>query len=680
MGVHTHTLTFTITAANNNPSYYQYEVIYCDLTTWETTDRTLPAGAVVLSDTSLSWSALTRETAPDSKLIKLGTFGSTGGQDNHNHPVSVSLASTNPSVSGIPYSDYSSVGSANHSHTGSLTTSDKSIKPARIQTRLYSVTQATDRIEAGVIAFVDGTPSSNWTVLSWNDNFIESANQNAVATGVSSHDHINLSLTSSTYTKSTSSTGGMNNSVACNNHTHNVTFSLDSQAHLPPYVYLYPVKLNTTLYHINAYTATHVDDVLLRKAYDTSTITNARFKSAGYEFMTPDVVMKKVMGLDLPIDTALGARLAETFNVDSITLARNHRSWLSSLRLIITTAAISAGIRLVQPYQATYPVLDSILKAWTTQIDKIYMKISTMDLSNKLDFATGNEIDAKWGAVYDLPRFAGESDDHYRKRIKTYTLIQTGSGTKNICEAVLDEIVDEPGASRVETHEPGKIRIHWQSNTAPKVAASRSDVIDYTVPMMLAAGIFWEMFLEYVELLVGLKLQGTDYVDFYIDFLVQSKDKTGEYYVRPRLMNRGTKGITADAILKSRFNKIFIANLRAQGGFYRSFAADGLLLRSCHLSLPFDLLEKANPTHVYRMGQHLQRLNIGQRLLIDSLLKKLIRRTLHMMFIAVFQNHLETAMDVGVLRYDINKLCPLDSLFKKGLPTESAMDLLLVSA
>lgn len=680
MKVHTHTLSFSITASNNDPSYYQYEVIYCDLNTWETLERSLPAGTVVISDTALSWPALTRETGLDNRLVKLGTAGLTGGRDNHNHPVSVTLTSTNPSQAGVPYSSYSSVSSASHSHTGSLTTPDKTIKPARIQTRLYSIPTATDRVEAGIIAFVDGVPSANWAPLDWNDSFLESVNQNAAATGVNSHDHLNLSLTSSTYSRGTTGTGGDSTSTACNNHYHNVSFSLDSQSFLPPYVYLYPVKLNTTLYHINTYTAAHVEDMVLKRVYDSSTTNNTRLKAAGYEFIIPDILLKKPLDYGLLHDTMMAKRLTVSVDHNAIIEAWNHRSLLSSLRLMYTTAAISAGVRLIQPHQTSVPVLDSILKAWTTQLDKIQMRIATMDLSNKLDYATDSEIDLKWGAVYNLLRFSEESDEHYRKRIKTYTMIQTGSGTKEVCEAVLDKIVDESGASRVETREPGKVRIYWDSNKAPCVASERMDVIEYTVPTMLAAGIEWEMLLEYIELPVVMNLQGSDYIYYYIDMLLQSKDRYVEYYVRPRLITRFIEELIADAILKGVFSETFLMNLRAQQGFTRSFVADGRLRKSCNVTLTIDLLERANPVRAYRMSQLLNRPNIYLELEADSLLKRLFRRTLYMELIAVFQSYLDVQLDTVLQRYDINKLFPLDALFKKGTPTAATVDLILVSA
>jgi hypothetical protein len=91
-------------------------------------------------------------------------------------------------------------------------------------------------------------------------------------------------------------------------------------------------------------------------------------------------------------------------------------------------------------------------------------------------------------------------------------------------------------------------------------------------------------------------------------------------------------------------------------------------------------MERANPIRAYLMGQLLNKLNIDLELEADSLLKKLFRRTLYMTLIAVFQSYLEVQLDTLLLRYDINKLFPLDAFFKKGFPTVAAMDLILVSS
>ncbi len=680
MNVHTHTLSFSVGSSDNDPSFYQYEVIFCDLTTWETSERRLPAGAVILSSTSLSWAALTKESACDGRLIKLGTFGVTGGRENHNHSVSVTLNSTSPSVAGIPYSDYSAIPNASHSHTGSQTTPDKTTKPARVQTRLYSVSSTTDRVEAGVIAFVDGTPSANWTPVNWNDYFLESVNQNASTTGTSTHDHTGLSITSSTYTRSAGSTGGMSSNTACDNHYHNVSYSLDSQSFLPPYVLLYPVQLNTTLYHINVFTATTVDDLILKRAYNSEMAANARFKAAGFEFITPDVLLQKTVDHGLNHDTMLAARCDASIGHDAILEAWNRRSWLTSLKLIITTASFAASLRLVRPNQTTYPVLDSILKAWTTQLDKIQMRISVMDLSNKLDYATDSEIDLKWGAVYDLHRFADESDEHYRKRIKTYTMIQTGSGTRGVCEAVLDEIVDEPRASRVVTWEPGKVRIYWDSNTAPKVASERWDVIDYTIPMMLAAGIEWTMFLEYVELLIGMHLKGADLIVYYTDLLLQVQDKTFEYYIRPRLMARAIEEMDADTVLKVAFLKTFIVNSSVKKGTDRTISMDELLLKHCAIGTPFDLLERALVTKPYLMRQRLQKFDIDRTIHADALVEKDFKRNVYAILSVVFQIAAEALFDMRLQRYDINKLFLANTVIEKQFDDTAAMDFILVTA
>jgi hypothetical protein len=177
-----------------------------------------------------------------------------------------------------------------------------------------------------------------------------------------------------------------------------------------------------------------------------------------------------------------------------------------------------------------------------------------------------------------------------------------------------------------------------------------------------------------------MNLQGSDYVYYYIDMLLQSRDRYVDYYVRPRLIIRFIEELIADAILKGIFSEMFLVNLRTQKGFTRSFVADGRLRKSCNVTLTFDLLERANPVRAYRMSQLLNRLNIYLELEADSLLKRLFRRTLYMELIAVFQSYLDVQLDTVLQRYDINKLFPLDALFKKSSPTAATVDLILVSA
>lgn len=672
----------TVASANNDPLYYTLELIYMDLAEWESSERRFPQGTIVLSDAVISWSPVARFTSADGKLIKLGTAGSTGGSNTASHTVTGNLQDNSSGVSLDNFmQQWSAPNNVSHGHAISATSSAKTTLPKHVRTRLYRFTETSDRAEAGIICFVDNTPTAKWTLIDWSDCFLYSSDGNPNTQGVSTHNHTGVSCTSSGYTATASAViyGENSAAVAANPHTHNVTFDLATANHEPPFVNLVPVKLTTTLYHVNSYDYAYVEGFISRKTMEQGLSLSMRAKASGSEFITADAVLKKARNVELLTGMPLAARFTKTDPVDMVLVNPAWRAWMSSMKLILTTASLSTSLRLIQPRQTTMPVLDSILKAWTSQLDKIQMRISMMDLSNKLDYATGSEMDLKWGAVYDLPRFADESDEHYRKRIKTCTLIKTGSGTKTVCESVLDEIVDENGASRVETWEPGKVRIYWDSNTAPHLAYERKRVIDYTIPLMLAAGIDWEMFLECVELPISTFVKGSDYIQYCLDALIESQDRLAEYYIRPRIMDRHNAELTSDALLKIGLHRAFLVDLIASHSIALGIDMGGLMRKSFDIAASFDLLEKAYPIRTYRMDQMLLRRDIDRALGLDSLLRRSFRRVLFMTLIAVFHNYLGVLTDLRLLRYDINKLYLLDSLFQKRFPAESAMDLLLVS-
>lgn len=683
----------SVSSSNNDPLYYTFQLICMDLAAWEASERRIPRDALFLSESAISsWAEVARYSASDGYLIKIAAAaGSSGGRSSHDHTVNIALGSCNgyaPSLNSPP--TQSLISGIAHTHGSTATTPPSAtILPKRVRTRIYKAGQLTTKALAGMICFVDNTPSDYWDDLGWADCFIECADVNATITGGSSHGHSGGAGTSAAFTRSNtvSSYGGIDIGTLYNvlqstitEHTHPYAYDLSSDSHEPLYANLVPVRLNTTLYHINSYDATYVDDLLLRKTFNAGVPTSIRMKGAGTEIITPDILLQKTVPLGVPFDSVLGKRLTATFDNDALIKTVPHRSWLASLKLIIPLASMAASLRLIQPNQTTYPVLDAILKAWTTQLDKIQMRISVMDLSNKLDYATDSEIDLKWGAVYNLHRFADESDEHYRKRIKTYTMIQTGSGTRGVCEAVLDEIVDEPGASRVVTWEPGNVRIYWDSNTAPKVASERKGVIDCTVPMMLAAGIEWTMFLEYVELLMGMHLKGADLIVYYTDLLLQVQDKTFEYYIRPRLMARAIEEMDADTVLKAAFLKTFIVNSSVKKGTDRTISMDEHLLKHCAIGTPFDLLERATVTKPYLMRQRLQKFDIDRTIHADALVERDFKRNVYAILSVVFQIAAEALFDMRLQRYDINKLFLANTVIEKQFDDTAAMDFILVTA
>jgi hypothetical protein len=229
-----------------------------DLSIWETAERRFPANAILLSETALSDSELSRFTSADGRLIRIGTPGNIGGDSDgiHDHTFSGNLSSYYASYEGV----YGGGGGywsrdSGHGHTFSGTSSSGTLLPVRVQTRLYLASTQTIKALQGVICFVDGAfDTGKWTFVSWAGKCIESVNSDASSTGSDTHNH-SISATSSSWTSSTQlgivwNTAGYNRCPGT--HSHTVSGTASTESHVPPYVNLYPVKLNATLYHVTA--------------------------------------------------------------------------------------------------------------------------------------------------------------------------------------------------------------------------------------------------------------------------------------------------------------------------------------------------------------------------------------------------------------------------------------------
>lgn len=254
-GVHTnHTLgSSTVTSANNDPEYYSFSLIYMDLATWEQSEKRFPVDSLVFSEGALSWSEVTRDTSADGKLIMLSsTPGQTGGTATRSHTATVTLGSGGSAGTGAGVGIHIAA-SGTHSHTvsGNISSSSLTTKPARITTRIYAANILTTKALSGVVCLVDGTPSANWSILSWTGYFLESANSDATSTGSSSQTHTGLSGTSggSALGWTSANTSYTDATVATDGHTHTFTFNLGSSSIEPLYYNLIPVVLNSTLYH-----------------------------------------------------------------------------------------------------------------------------------------------------------------------------------------------------------------------------------------------------------------------------------------------------------------------------------------------------------------------------------------------------------------------------------------------
>lgn len=245
---HTHPVTVNIGAANNDPPYYTLSLIRVDADQWMSALRSFPVGAVVGSTQVLSATGYQRFSSADSRYIKLGTPGSTGGSSSHNHSVSVNFASANSQSGAYGGSNATDNGNP-HTHSHSGTSSSVNVTPSYLQTRLYQIVQQLLSVPAGTVCMFDGAPPSGWAVLSsWDDRFLMSGDVNPTTGGNTSHDHGTYNGTTSGSGLGSTTAVGSGMPVALNNHRHNFSFSINSSDHMPPFVYLVPAYLTQDVF------------------------------------------------------------------------------------------------------------------------------------------------------------------------------------------------------------------------------------------------------------------------------------------------------------------------------------------------------------------------------------------------------------------------------------------------
>jgi len=63
-------------------------------------------------------------------------------------------------------------------------------------------------------------------------------------------------------------------------------------------------------------------------------------------------------------------------------------------------------------------VINTLYHSWIDQLNKVSMRMDNMVLANRVEYATGLELDNRWGKVLDLPRLLDETDSNYRKRLQ----------------------------------------------------------------------------------------------------------------------------------------------------------------------------------------------------------------------------------------------------------------------
>lgn len=233
--------------------------------------------------------------------------------------------------------------------------------------------------------------------------------------------------------------------------------------------------------------------------------------------------------LDKFLDVNLSTKQAKFLgcDYDFLSARENYFEYSLDALLIFTSHEFAISMRLLNSWLPQgEPVLDAVMKGWIDQIQKVDNKIQVMYLNSSLDFAIGTDLDTKWGEIYDVPRFSNESDDVYRQRIKTYTTMQTGSGTKNTIESILDTVTGEAGTSRVETRLPGRVKVFFDTNTALHTAYDHNPLVEYLIQQALAVCIYYDIYYSFYDFPVTVKCRGPLESSWLMDFFTHLQNQS----------------------------------------------------------------------------------------------------------------------------------------------------------
>lgn len=261
-----------------------------------------------------------------------------------------------------------------------------------------------------------------------------------------------------------------------------------------------------------------------------------------------------------------------------------------AISLIDRLQSMTASIRLIKPVTVHPPVIDTWVKSWADEFDVQFRAIDLMEWANKLTLATGLELDNRWGLVYEMPRWSGEDDIAYRKRLQVCILVHTASGTRANCEQVLDLVVGDPGSCRIESLWPAIANVTFDTDKGLRAATTYRDQIEFLLDRMVAKGITWQLFLPYLDYTMSMKMAGTDYTHYDMSIYLGVHDEEFEYHMRPTLVSRLTKAISSDLLARTTFVKPYSMGGIIQAWQYSPYLVDTVLLRRGELGWQIDLI------------------------------------------------------------------------------------------
>lgn len=206
---------------------------------------------------------------------------------------------------------------------------------------------------------------------------------------------------------------------------------------------------------------------------------------------------------------------------------------------------------LIGPIESEPPVIDILIKSWVAQLDIVYSTIQLTGLRYKLDSAQGDDLDDIWGRIFHIKRYASESDDDYRSRLIVFTKVLMGAGTIPNCEAIIDSLIGIPDAVSIESRWPGVLHVRFMDVQSLKLAKLAEEKIERIAPLMIAAGMSWDMLLPIVDYTLDppiLKCNSEKTYD--IDVLMQG-GKWGDYDIDARFILPQSTTYSLNSYLKT---------------------------------------------------------------------------------------------------------------------------------
>lgn len=681
---HTHPVPAAYSGySDNDPSYYTLALWRIDLDVWEAAWRCFPAESVILAKSTISCNGFSRFSLADDKLIKLGNPGASGGRAAHTDHVTVlSLSAVTPSNvtdpamgSGYDYAWY-----AYHGHSCTINeASSSTILPARTKTRLYRATSDTDQAPQNIVCFFDGTPSTNWTSLDWTD-FLMGSDTDPTSEGENSHGHSSISGTSSAYYASTINWAPDRDGACYKIHDHNVYTSLESSDHTPLYVKLCPYYLNTTLYHIYTHDETYGSDLLTKLIPTRPVNMDMWLTTDGELFWVMDQLLQNTF--DETYTTDLISMLVDvdkTYTLDTIYKTIFTRAMSMGIELIHPHVNYGVTIRIIKRVVSPPPVIDTMAKSWVSQFEKVRRGIIGMEWANKLESATGNELDEKWGAegIFDLPRMANETDYNYAKRIQTHTLVMICNGTKPKCEEIIDTIIGKPGETIISTRWPARAIINFDTADGMKAAKNHESLIEYTAPKMFAAGIEWSMVLPYIEYVMNFTTTGPVNLTYDIQTLIKILDQSKTYTADIVTMLQNLKTIGMDTQLQQKKLKTLRIFLRLLVTNSTDLTLSTIIRRAYLKSALLDILLNKSVTKTVLMKSYIKNTNVTCSYISDLWIEKVRHEWMWMKFSSVLQQTSCFDLDLLVWNYSIPKQYNVKTTFYRIQPNEMFMTVTL---